>query len=123
MAIIRNKHPEYPERILIRKISGDIGVNDLIKSWEEFIQNNFLNERIKGVINDLSDCKLIMDFTDFDNLMNFLKKHECFKNIRLAVVSDNPKIIIFPTFGELKEKEINIKPFTTFEAATKWIMQ
>ena len=44
------------------------------------------------------------------------------KNIKMAVISDSPKIIIYPILAEEQEDNLKIKPFSTFEAATNWIL-
>lgn len=121
MNIIYKKHDLYPEHILIRKFEGKVDVNNIIDSWEYLIKNKMINEKIKGVINELSYCELDMDMGRFETLMAYLKKQDCFKGIKLAVVCDSPKIIIFPILGEKQVSEFKIKPFTTMKAAVDWV--
>lgn len=64
-----------------------------------------------------------MDTDSFKSLLKFLKTHECFKHIKLAVVTNNSGVVVFPMIGELQECELKIKPFSTFDAATEWIME
>lgn len=121
MSILYEKHDLYPESILIRKFIGKVSIKDIIDSWEYLHENKLIDKKIKGVINNLSGCELIMDMENFKTLIGYLKKQDYIKEIKLAVISDTPKTIIFPILGEEQERELKIKPFSTMEAAVKWI--
>lgn len=122
MSIIYEKHNLYPESILIRRFIGKVGIKDIINSWEYLNKNKLINDKIKGVINVLSGCELIFNMENFNDLLNYLKKHDYIKKIKLAVISDSPKTIIFPFIGEEQERELKIKPFSTMKAAVNWIL-
>lgn len=122
MGIHYRKHDLYPESILIRDFVGKVFVDDIIESWNYLIKNQMITSSTKGIINDLTGCELKMEMTGFEKLIAFLKKHEFLKNIRLAVICDNPEMIIFPVLGENKVKDLKIKPFSGFEAGVDWIL-
>ncbi len=122
MSILYEKHAAYPESILIRKFEGSVEVDDIIASWEYLFSQNLLNEKVKGVINDISDCNLHMNMDSFQKLISYLKGHEAFTWIKLAVICLDPEKIVFPMIGETKVKEIGIKAFTTIGAAESWIL-
>lgn len=121
MSIIYEKCNSHPESILIRKFIGKVNVNDIIESWKYLFENKLIDDKIKGVINDLSGCELLMDMKSFETLIGYIKKQDFIKGIKLAVISDSSKIIIFPFLGEKQEKELNIKPFSTLKAAVDWV--
>jgi hypothetical protein len=100
MSIVYEKHNLYPESILIRRFIGKVSIEDIINSWEYLNKNKLINDKIKGVINNLSCCELIFDMENFNDLLNYLNKHDYIKKIKLAVISDSPKTIIFPFIGE-----------------------
>jgi radical SAM superfamily enzyme len=122
MSIVYEKYNLYPESILIRRFIGKVSIEDIINSWEYLNKNKLINDKIKGVINNLSCCELIFDMENFNDLLNYLNKHDYIKKIKLAVISDSPKTIIFPFIGEEQERELKIKPFSTTEAAVNWIL-
>lgn len=122
MSIIYKKHDLYPESILIRIFIGEVGIHENMDSWEYIYENNLISELIKGVITSLTGCDLIMDMVSFSKLISFLKTKKYLKGIKLAVVCDNPKTIVFPVLGEKHEHELKIKPFSTIEAASEWIL-
>lgn len=122
MNITVKRHDQFPDSILIRKFAGEVNVNEIIASWEYLCENNFINNKIKGVINDLTDCELKMDMESFAILMDYLKMNECFKDIKLAVVTNTPAIVVFPVLAS-SEYNLMIKPFSTMQAATNWVSQ
>jgi hypothetical protein len=122
MSIFYEKHVLYPESILIRNFIGKVSLKDIIDSWEYLHVNNLIDNKVKGVINNLSGCELIMDMENFKTLIDYLKKQDYIKEIKLAVITDTPKTMIFPFLGEEQERELKIKPFSTMEAAVNWIL-
>jgi len=121
MSILYKTDVRFPDSILVRNFTGVVEVDDIIRSWEYLLGSDLLRENIIGVINDLSDCELRMNISAFQTLIAFLKENDRLKKIKLAVVSSNPKIVVFPALGEQKEHNLRIKPFTTIEAAEYWI--
>ncbi len=122
MTILNKTHHLYPSTIIIRDFNGSISVTDIIDSWEQIITNNLLTNSIKGVINNINNCELLMDFDSFNRLMIYLKEHEEFKNVKLAVIGTDSKKIVCPTMGEKTEIKLKIKPFSSVEAAVQWII-
>lgn len=122
MAIEFTKDPNYPDSILIRRFSGKVGLKEIIESWDYLLGSGLLNPNVKGVINDLSVCNLNMNMDDFRELMYYLKTKDIFLGVKLAVVCNDPKQIVFPVMGEMKEKGLKIRPFSMEETAKEWIM-
>jgi hypothetical protein len=122
MSILYKKHELYPEWILIRDFTGKVSVDEIIDSWEYLIKNEMISSTLKGVINNLTDCDLKMDMISFRTLIDYMKRKDSLRRIKIAVICDNPKIIVFPVLGETQEKDLNIHPFTTIEAAAEWII-
>ncbi|MBT8317646.1 MAG: hypothetical protein HKP59_08460 [Lutibacter sp.] len=123
MSIKYKRHELYPESILIRKFIGKVTFNEIFDSWKYLCENKLIDHKIKGVINDLLDCEIEMDLKSFENLLNYMKNQDCIRKIKLAVITNNPKIIIFPILGENQKKELKIKPFSTMDAAVDWVQQ
>lgn len=121
MSIVYRKHNDFPESILIRDFVGKVNVDEIISSWDDLLQNGKLDEKLKGVINVLDGCDLEMNMQTFGKLIAYLKAHSVFKNIKLAVVCDCPKNIVFPSMGEFLMKDLSIKPFSSVEFAVSWI--
>lgn len=123
MSILFEKHSDYPESILIRRFQNEVKVSEIINSWNKLIISNKITPNLKGVINDLNCCSLQMNMDSFNKLITFLLNNEVFHRIKLAVISNSPKNIVFPMMAELKASKLNIRTFSTIKAATLWIMK
>jgi len=121
MSIIYEKHDLYPESILIRKFIGEVSSIDIFDSLEYLRKNKLIDKKIKGVITDLLECDLNLDMESFATVLDYMEKQDCIKEIKCAVILNNPKTIIFPILGETHKSELKIKPFSTMEAAVNWI--
>ncbi|MFC0875838.1 hypothetical protein ACE01N_04550 [Saccharicrinis sp. FJH2] len=120
---IHYEQQNYPSgTILIRDFEGNVEVEDIIESWKFLLTNNMLGENVLGVINNICACNLRMDMNSFQYLIAYLKTEDAFKRIRLAVICEDPKKIIFPSMGEFIQ-DLQIKPFTTYDAAVDWIIK
>ena len=122
MSIFYRKHELYPESILIRDFADKVSVENIINSWDTLLEQGMLTSNIKGVINNISGCELAMDLDSFYTLIDYIKSKDVLRSIKLAVVCNNPSMIVFPIMGETEVKELHIKPFSTIEAAVDWIM-
>ena len=122
MSFKYRRHHSYPESILIRDFMDKVNVNEIIASWEYLLGYNLLDDKIKGVINNLSGCNVQMDMDSFKTLIEYLKTKDDLKKLKLAVICDQPQVIVFPLMGELQEHSLQIKTFTTEEAAAEWII-
>lgn len=123
MSINYENHKNYPNYILVRNFTGKINVQEIIKSWDYLLENQLITPQIRGVINNLMCCELEMSMDSFSILTDYLKTKDDLRRLKLAVVCDNPEIIVFPLLGELKQTVLNIKPFSTEAAAVKWIVK
>ena len=121
MGITYKKHPLHPNDILIKDFKGAISAEDIIASWEELRLSKAINKNVKGIINDLSICDLVMTLAEFGKLMEYLKGQEYLMNVKLAVITDRPSTIVFPMLGE-RETDLLIKPFCTTRSAVDWII-
>lgn len=108
--------------ILVRKFIGVVSTEEIIESWDDLFSNQLLNENCKGVIDDLTKCKLNMNMESFQHLLKYLKQNHFLKSLKHAVISDSPEIIVFPTIAKTMDKDISICPFTTIEASVDWIL-
>ena len=122
MNIVHKKYNLFPDNILVRDFIGKVSVEDIVKSWEYIIENKMITPTIKGVVNNLMGCELNMDMNGFSTVIEYLKKHNEFKGIKLAVVCDLPGNLVFPMLGEHRYKDIKIKPFSSVKAAVNWII-
>lgn len=108
--------------IIFRTFSGEISFTEIYTSWEQIIANYLLSHNYKGIVNDISKGKLQMDIQKVKLLMDLFRKHEhLFKKLKIAVLTLSPKSIVLPVYAAQYYPEIQIKAFSTMEAAIIWI--
>jgi hypothetical protein len=122
MNILHKKYNLFPENILVRDFIDEVRAEDIINSWEVIIDEKMITPTIKGVINNLIGCDLKMDMNGFNTVIEYFKEHKELKGLKLAVVCDSPGKLVFPMLGEHRYAEIQIKPFSSVEAAVSWII-
>jgi len=118
---------EYKENeagdILFRTFKGTVTMNDIISSWEDNINNRLISKDHLGSISDYRKAKLQIELEDLNKFANFYKKNiHLFKNMKLGVISNNPDIAL-PVYFQMHHSEIQLKSFSTIEAAIIWIRQ
>ncbi|NPA36345.1 MAG: hypothetical protein GXO47_05800 [Chlorobi bacterium] len=110
------------ESILIRELKGEGDFKEIYNLWLRLIEEGGLRPDMKGVINDLREAGLLMDVHEIHKLIDLFEENiELFSRIKIAVVVSSYKNIVFPMVGNKISKKIQIKPFSTIEAARNWI--
>jgi hypothetical protein len=109
--------------ILVRKVRGKLDFSELYDFWVDLIENKKIDPGIKGIINDLRGSELNMTIPDVKKLiMLFEANSDIFLGKRMAVVTDSSQNIVFPMIGQKITSKIEVRPFSTFQAATDWIL-
>jgi hypothetical protein len=84
--------------------------------------NRSIKPGIIGVVNDIRDAELLMEVADLKKLIELFEEHiDIFGKTKMAVLVSSYKNIVFPMMGDKLTSKLNIKPFSTFDAAVGWI--
>jgi len=109
--------------ILYKYYYGSIKIDDISGSWEYAILNNLIPKEVKGFILDYREASLDIDRRDYIMIPEFYKSHpEVFKNFRIAILLDKPRDIVIPILVMEKDDGYSSKPFSTLDAAIKWVL-
>jgi len=122
MSIVYKPHKKYPDSIFIREFYGKIKLNEILKSWVFLSEKILVDSSVKGLINNLLEAELEVDINDFEFIISQIIKLNFNKKIKIAVITVNPKTIVFPIMAESYNKDLNIKTFSSIEAAENWIL-
>jgi len=86
------------------------------------ITSGVLNASLIGIINDFRELELDASINDVNKILKLIDdNYDIFKNIKIAVVVDSYKNIVFPMIVEKISKRVAIKPFSTLKAAEDWV--
>lgn len=110
-------------KIIERKIVGEINSQEVLDTFQtivDMVEDGF--EAI-GIINDLTEGKLNVSLNEIPKIASFLKKNaHVFSKVRMAACVNSPSNITIPLLVARQAIKINIKAFSTVEAARQWIL-
>ena len=112
----------YGDRLLIKTYYGDIFLTDIMDSWNTIIDQGGINPQTKGVLNDYRKAVLKISIKDIDVLMHYFAKTGVFKDFRFALLMEEPNQVVFPILAENMNNDFLTAPFSTEEAAKKWVL-
>ena len=109
------------KEIITRKFYGKIKVNDIIGSFVYLIDNNLIKDNCIGIVSDFCNATVEMNIKDFKKVIDFIKQNKKASDLKLAAIVDTPGKSVFPFLAQDVLK-IQVSPFSTNEAAKKWII-
>lgn len=108
--------------ILYKNYFGKINIDDINDSWHYAFENNLIPPTTKGFILDYRKASLDIDSKKYKKIVSFYKKNiSVFRDKKIAVITNSSKDIVIPILVEQKDKGYSSKPFSTVEAAIRWI--
>jgi hypothetical protein len=110
-------------RILRREFSEDASVEDVIASFEEILDKDMLAGKTFGIITDLRGVKFDVNPKVLKKVSDFFKRNPEYYKYKLAALTDSPKQVVLASIvGKLSSK-LRVKPFSTYEASVKWMIE
>ncbi len=86
------------KKIISRIFYGEVDLQDNLNSWKELLEECDFSD-CKGVINDFTHADLKMDIDEISVMLKYLDDNLLnLRGLKLAVISQNPRIVVFPTF-------------------------
>jgi hypothetical protein len=109
--------------ILFKYYYGLITIEDIESSWEYAFKNDLIPKDVKGFILDYRNSNFNIKIEKFNEIANFYKKHlEVFGNLKIAIITEDPKDIVIPILVETKDEGYSSRPFSTLESAIDWVL-
>jgi len=121
----RGTYKFNPEnRIMYKYYSGSIRIEDIIDSWNQAINNNIIPKETKGFILDYRKATFELDILDYEKIPEYYYQHlDVFGGSKIAILTINPQDIVIPLLVKEKDLGYTSRPFSTEEAAIKWILR
>jgi len=110
------------KKILVRRFSGSVKLDDIIFSFKFIIEQNLL-EGVSGVITDFINSNIEFSFADLREIANRIKSNPKLKGLKYAVVVDPPQKVVFPLMVGNQNPDLGVKPFSSEESAINWILE
>lgn len=107
--------------IIFRRFTGEVCFEDMMKSWKMLLSTYPNMEGYKGILTSFLDAEIKHEDHNLNVLVEFLKDYlDQLKDLRIAVVMNTPMVTNTIIMGQ-RVKSLQIKPFSTVEAAMQWI--
>lgn len=117
-----NSEFTYEERILYKRYYGLISLEDIKMSWLKAMNENLIPEDTLGFVLDYRKAHFNFDPRRHTELTDFYKEHKkVFFQKRIAFVTENPDDIVFPLLIQTLDCGYESRPFSTMDAAVKWV--
>ena len=107
--------------VIIRHFTGEVCFEDMMKSWEILIASYNNLDQYKGILTSFLDADIKEEDSNLNVMVEFLKGNlDQLKDLKIAMVMNTPMVTNTIIVSQ-KVKSLQIKPFSTVEAAMYWI--
>lgn len=107
--------------VIIRHFSGEVHFDDIIESWTELLADYPNLKAYKGILTNYLDADVKHNERNLNVLVDFLQGNlDHLRDLKIAVVQDTPMITNTIILGQ-KVKSLQIRPFSTVDAAMRWV--
>jgi hypothetical protein len=114
-------HYNEKRRVMIRRFSGNVSLEEVVDSLNEVIRNGIFIEKVKGLLLDCSNAHLDFSATEYRQIVNyFVENIDFFKKFKLGFVANTPHNIVIAMLIEQADDRYIFRPFTSIEAAMVW---
>ena len=109
--------------VIIRHFAGEVCIRDMIESWQLLFSKYTNLKDYKGILTSYLDAEIKKEDRNQNDLVDFLKTHiDKIRDLKIAIVMDTPMVTNTIILAN-RMKSLQIKPFSTEEAAMEWLMQ
>ena len=124
MGDVRYFYDRFDDKeIIYREFYGDMTAEGIISSFEYLISENKITKQCVGMITDTSNANLKMTIPELGKVIRFLMRNKQIRKLKLAVIVDTPKKIIFPILVAKRLPFIKVSPFSGKESALEWLLK
>jgi hypothetical protein len=112
---------EVLDSVIIRYYHGEVRLEGILESWNTLFRNYKNLQDYKGIVSVFLDANVLHEDENLNVLVEYLRAYlDLLKDLRIAIVMDTPMVTNTIIIGQ-KMKHLQIKPFSTEEAALKWV--
>lgn len=107
--------------VIVRHFSGEVHFDDIIESWTKLLADYPNLKAYKGILTNYLDANVKDNERNLNVLVDFLQGNlDQLRDLKIAVVQDTPMITNTIILGQ-KVKSLQIRPFSTVDAAMRWV--
>ena len=107
--------------VIIRRFTGEVCFADMIESWKQLLLYYKNLQDYKGILTTYLDADIKDEHANLNVVVEYLMNYvDRLKNLKIAVVENTP-LVTNTIIVSQRVKSLQIKPFSTMEAAMNWI--
>ena len=108
-------------KVLFKYYYGTISLDDIRESWEHAFAHRLIPRGTKAFVIDYREAILTIPIAATYKIAEFYRNNgKYFKDARVAVITERPDQVVFPTLVEQLDDGYATRPFFTLEAAIEW---
>jgi len=109
--------------ILFKYYFGDIKIEDIESSWDLAINTGLIPKETKGFILDYQNAAFDIKISEYHKISDYYRNHiEVFGGVKIAIITQSPRDVVIPTLVESHDNGYLSRPFSTLEAAIRWVL-
>jgi hypothetical protein len=112
----------YGKEVLFRSNAGELTAQLEIEMLQYAVEKGLINDKVRGMVLDMSKAQFKMQPGDGIKIIDYVASVPLLAPLKYAIIVDTPEKIIFPLLGGIKREGAKLKPFSTEQAALKWIL-
>lgn len=113
------------QNILIRKHLGKVTLGEIIRDLDQ-VREEYKDKNLRGIVGDYNGSDYIDVYVeDVEKIRNYFDSYpEFFKNLKMAIIVDSPKIVIPMLLSAFEYNNSNFKlqSFSTKIAGINWVL-
>ena len=107
--------------VIVRRFSGEVCFEDMMDSWKKLLASYKSLKDYKGILTSFLDADIKEEDSNLNVMVEFLKGNlDQLKDLKIAIVMNTPMVTNTIIVSQ-KVQSLQIKPFSTIEAAMQWI--
>ncbi|MFB6341107.1 hypothetical protein ACE1ET_05275 [Saccharicrinis sp. FJH62] len=111
-------------KIFYKRYSGTVQLENIFESWQNIFRKGLIPEDVTGFILDYRSAHLKINLNEYHQIPEFYKDNlEFFYEKKIAILTNNPHDVVVTTLVKTMDDGYQSKPFSTEEAALKWIFE
>jgi hypothetical protein len=112
---------EVQNQVIFRRFSGEVCIDDMIKSWNEIFASFDDLGAYKGIVTSFLEADIKHEDSNFNLMVEYLKDYiDRITGMKVAMVMDTP-LVTSTIIMNQKMKNMHIRPFASEAAALDWI--
>ncbi len=108
--------------VLFRSFTGPLTTGQENEMLAYAVENDLINENVKGMVLDMRSAEFDFQPEDARLILDFVSQEPKLAKLKYAILVDSPGQIVYPLLGAIYKETAKVKPFSTEEAAIKWIV-